>query len=71
MEQTTFTGFGIVGCRVDASYGAIRAGDLLVSSPTPGHAMRADSPLPGMILGKAIGSLDAGRGIVHVLETLR
>ena len=71
MEQPNVGGFGVVGFRVDASYGAIRAGDLLVSSPTPGHAMRADAPHPGTILGKAIGSLEAGRGIVHVLETLR
>ena len=66
-----FASFGIVRCRVDASYGAIRTGDLLVSSPTPGHAMRTDAPRPEAIIGKAMGSLEAGTGIVHVLETLR
>jgi hypothetical protein len=44
---------GLVACKVDAGYGAVRAGDLLTTSPTPGHAMRALEPLPGTILGKA------------------
>ena len=34
---------GRVRVKVDASYGAIRAGDLLVTSPTPGYAMRSQS----------------------------
>ena len=32
---------GKVFCQVDAAYGPIRVGDLLVSSATPGHAMAA------------------------------
>jgi hypothetical protein len=32
---------GKVYCKVDAEYGAIAAGDLLTTSPTPGHAMKA------------------------------
>jgi hypothetical protein len=32
---------GKVYCKVDAQYGAIEVGDLLTSSQTPGHAMRA------------------------------
>ncbi len=34
---------GTVTCKADASYGAIQVGDLLTTSPTPGHAMRAQS----------------------------
>lgn len=58
---------GLVECKVDAGYGAIRAGDLLTSSPTPGHAMRALEPLPGTVLGKALDSLDAGTGVIRVV----
>jgi hypothetical protein len=56
--------------RVDASYGSILPGDLLVSSPTPGHAMRAADPAPGTIIGKALGSLEEGQGSIPVLITL-
>ncbi len=62
---------GVVGCKVDADYGAIRPGDLLVTSYTPGHARRAADPRPGTILGKALDPLEAGRGVVRVLVMLR
>lgn len=70
---------GHVLCRVDASYGAIQPGDLLVTSPTPGHAMKAEpllldgEPLyrPGTILGKALEGLAAGTGLIEVLITLQ
>ncbi|MBE0636166.1 hypothetical protein IH601_09230 [Candidatus Bipolaricaulota bacterium] len=70
---------GRVPCRVDASYGAIQAGDLLVTSPTPGHAMKAEPLLldtiplhrPGTILGKALESLSEGIGVIEVLVTLQ
>jgi hypothetical protein len=52
--------------------GAIRAGDLLVASSTPGHAMRApDSPRAGTVIGKSMESLARGRGTVEVLVMLR
>lgn len=59
------------GIKVDASYGAIRAGDLLVSSPTPGHAMRADDPGIGTVIGKALGELDEGAGVIAVMVSLK
>ena len=58
-------------CNVDAAYGAVWPGDLLVTSPTPGHAMRADTPLPGTTLGKALESLEEGVGTIKVLVMLR
>ncbi|RMG43698.1 MAG: hypothetical protein D6718_11530, partial [Acidobacteria bacterium] len=64
-------GAGIVGLRADAGYGSIRPGDLLVSSPTPGHAMRAIEAIPGTIVGKALESLDAGTGTIRVLLMAR
>ncbi|MBN1867627.1 hypothetical protein JW916_10075 [Candidatus Sumerlaeota bacterium] len=57
--------------KVDATYGAIRPGDLLVSSPTPGHAMRADSPKIGTVVGKALGGLEEGQGRIPVFVSLK
>jgi len=62
---------GTTYCRVDASYGAISPGDLLSTSPTPGHAQRSDSAAPGTILGKALEPLDAGTGMIRILVMLR
>jgi hypothetical protein len=64
---------GVGSCKVSAENGPIRPGDLLVTSSTPGHAMRADreSAQPGTILGKALESLDAGTGLIQVLVTLQ
>ncbi len=64
---------GRVFCRADASSGPIRPGDLLTTSAVPGHAMRVEDPslAQGAILGKALGSLDAGRGLVLVLINLQ
>jgi uncharacterized low-complexity protein len=70
---------GRVPCRVDASYGAIAEGDLLTSSPTPGHAMKAEPVTingielyrPGTVIGKAMESLTSGTGTIEVLVTLQ
>lgn len=62
---------GTVLVRADAGYGAIRIGDLLTTSATKGHAMRAADILPGTILGKALEPLDAGRGLIRVLVMMR
>jgi hypothetical protein len=64
---------GKVECRVDASQGPIRCGDLLVSSPTPGHAMAAKDPArtPGAVLGKALRGLDEGTGMIPILVCLQ
>lgn len=56
--------------KVDASYGAIQPGDLLVSSDTAGYAMKATDPQVGAVIGKALGSLDSGTGVIPVLVTL-
>jgi hypothetical protein len=64
---------GRVYCWVDAQYGAVEAGDLLTTSPTAGHAMKAQDATraQGAVLGKAMGSLDSGRGLVLVLVGLQ
>jgi hypothetical protein len=60
---------GRVYCRADAAYGAIRPGDLLTSSRTPGHAMKVGDYRRGRgaFIGKAMSSLEKGKGLVLVL----
>jgi hypothetical protein len=55
------------GVRVDASYGSVQPGDLLVASPHVGFAMPTDSPQPGTVVGKALSGLDAGTGLVPII----
>jgi len=63
---------GTVPVKVSAENGAIRPGDLLVASSTPGHAMRAPAnPAPGTVIGKALGNLESGTGIIQMLAMLR
>jgi len=64
---------GKVWCKVDASGGPISIGDLLTTSPTAGHAMRAIDPALafGAVLGKALGPLSEGCGLIPVLVTLQ
>ncbi|SEJ40452.1 hypothetical protein SAMN05216327_109286 [Dyadobacter sp. SG02] len=64
---------GRVYCRVDATSGAVRPGDLLTTSTTAGHAMKAtDGQLAqGAIIGKAMTGLETGRGLVLVLVSLQ
>jgi hypothetical protein len=64
---------GRVRIQADARYGAIRPGDLLVSSPTKGHAMRSkgDKVKPGTVIGKALEALPSGRGEILALLTLQ
>jgi hypothetical protein len=64
---------GRVWTFADASSAPIEVGDLLTTSDTPGHAMKADdrSRSHGAILGKAMTPLAAGeRGLVLVLVNL-
>jgi hypothetical protein len=51
----------------------IEVGDLLTTSPTPGHAMKAIDPARsfGAVLGKALRSFDQGKGLVAALVSLR
>jgi len=64
---------GRVYVQADAAFGAIKPGDLLTTSETPGHAMRAadHARAQGAILGKAMSELKAGKGMVLVLVTLQ
>jgi len=64
---------GRVCCKVDASYCRIEIGDLLTTSPTPGHAMKAADPLKafGTVIGKALHPLESGQGLIPILVALQ
>lgn len=64
---------GTVWCKVDADYAAVEIGDLLTTSPTAGHAMKATqrAMAAGAVLGKAMRDLSAGRSLIPILVTLQ
>jgi hypothetical protein len=64
---------GRVPTKVSAENGPIKPGDLLVTSATLGYAMKGTdrSQMLGAIVGKALGSLESGMGVVEVLVTLQ
>jgi hypothetical protein len=64
---------GKVYCKVDAQYAPIALGDLLTTSPTPGHAMKATDPLKafGAVIGKALRPLNAGTGLIPILIAMQ
>ena len=64
---------GKVYCKVDAHYSPIGVGDLLTTSPTAGHAMKAGDPLKafGAVIGKALRPLGAGQGLIPILIALQ
>ena len=64
---------GKVFCRVDADLGPVAVGDLLTTSGTPGHAMRADDPRRafGAVIGKALRPLASGQGLIPILVALQ
>jgi hypothetical protein len=64
---------GKVYCRVDARQSPIEVGDLLTTSATPGHAMKAAEPLRafGAVIGKALQPLIQGQGLIPILVALQ
>jgi hypothetical protein len=64
---------GIVPTSVSAENGPIQPGDLLVASSTLGRAMKGTDrgKMLGAVVGKALGNLDSGTGVIEVLVTLQ
>jgi hypothetical protein len=70
---------GRVRIKVDATRAPIRVGDLLVTSGTPGFAMRSEpldlggTPIhrPGTLIGKALQPLEKGVGEILALLSLQ
>lgn len=64
---------GRVYCKAQACNGAIEIGDLLTTSDTPGHVMKATDPFKafGAVVGKALTGLASGTGLIQVLVALQ
>jgi hypothetical protein len=64
---------GRVPTKVSTENGPIKVGDLLVASSTPGYAMKGTDHdrMLGAVIGKALGPLDSGTGVIEVLVTLQ
>ncbi|MEA2600040.1 MAG: hypothetical protein QOF89_1032 [Acidobacteriota bacterium] len=64
---------GKVYCKVDAQYSPVEVGDLLTTSPTAGHAMKAGDPIKafGSVIGKALRPLLSGQGLVLIMVALQ
>ncbi len=66
---------GQVPCKAVNENGPIQRGDLLTTSSTPGHAMKArpikigDAEIysPGTIIGKALEALSSSRGLINIM----
>jgi len=72
-DEVPMAMIGIVPTKVSAENGPIKAGDLLVTSSTMGHAMKGTDRdrMLGAVIGKALGSLDSGTGVIDVVVTLQ
>jgi len=64
---------GKVFCKADADYAPIAVGDLLTSSATEGHAMKAvdANRAFGSVIGKALAPQKQGRGLIPILISLQ
>jgi hypothetical protein len=64
---------GRVFVKADARCGAIEIGDLLTSSDTPGHAMKASDAArtSGAVIGKALVPLADGKGMIPIIVSLQ
>jgi hypothetical protein len=59
-------------CKVDARHSPIEVGDLLTTSPTPGHAMKADARKAfGAVIGKALKPLAGDAGLIPIIVALQ
>jgi hypothetical protein len=59
-------------CKVDADIAPVAPGDLLTTSATPGYAQKLnrDGELrAGSVIGKALGALARGKGLIPVFVT--
>ena len=64
---------GIVPAKVSAENGPVHKGDLLVTASIPGYAMKGTdrSRMLGAVIGKALGNLDSGTGVIEAVVTLQ
>ena len=64
---------GKVYCKADVALSPINIGDLLTTSKTRGHATKASDSSRAFrsVIGKALGSLAEGQGLIPVLVALK
>jgi hypothetical protein len=73
-ERVPMGVIGVIPTKVTLEGGAIERGDLLVTSPTPGHAMKADLDEVGFgqVIGKALQPYDGtGPALIEVLVNVK
>jgi len=72
-DRTPIALIGKVFCKVDGDHGAIEVGDLLTTSSTPGHAMKAidQQRAFGAVIGKALQPCAGVRGLIPILVALQ
>jgi hypothetical protein len=73
IERKPLALVGKVYCKVDARYAPIEVGDLLTTSATVGHAMKAtDSSCAfGAVIGKALRAISDGQATIPILVALQ
>jgi trimeric autotransporter adhesin len=65
---------GVLPTKVSGENGSIKRGDLLVTSSTPGHAMKGTDRnlMLGAVIGKALENFDEnGTGVIKVLVNVK
>lgn len=72
-EEIPMAVVGIVPCKVTNENGAIKAGDLLVSSSRAGYAMKGTDQkrMNGAVIGKALQAMKGATGVIEVLVSLQ
>jgi hypothetical protein len=72
-KQIPMAVVGIVPIKVSTENGAIHPGDLLVTSSRLGYAMKGtdSSRMLGAIIGKSLGAIESGDGVIDALITLQ
>jgi hypothetical protein len=72
-DEVPMAMIGIVPVKVSAENGPVEPGDLLVTASTPGYAMKGTdrAQMLGAVIGKALGHLDEGTGVVEAVVTLQ
>jgi len=72
-DEVPLAVMGIVPCKASAENGPIQVGDLLVTSSTPGHAMKGTdrARFVGAVVGKALEPLQQGTALIQVLVVLQ
>jgi hypothetical protein len=72
-EEVPMAMTGIVPVKVSVENGRIKPGDLLVTSSRMGYAMKGTdrAQMLGAVIGKSLGHLDEGTGVIEVVVTLQ